>query len=68
MHKPATPATDGVTGALPATEPVRSDRENVRDHQAQQVRLDQLFRKAGDGEETRALYRAVLEYRRSRQP
>lgn len=25
--------------------------------------LDRLFRKAGDGEETRLLYRAVLDYR-----
>lgn len=49
---------------------LRIEREAVDDpHQRAQARaelvhcLDHLFRKAGQGEETRALYQAILDYR-----
>lgn len=49
---------------------IRVVREVVEDAAASEARrarlarqLDQLFRKAGDGAETRLLYQAILDYR-----
>lgn len=43
-----------------------AERENFRMHLA--GRLDTLFRKAGDGQETRMLYQFILDFRMEHRP